>query len=218
MEKAFWIERWEKQETGFHQSDVNAFLKEFWPETGCKGGEVLVPLCGKSNDMLWLKEQGHDVLGVELSGIAVAEFFRDNGLKPAQEKQGAFESFAAGGFHLLNGDFFALQREDVKNVKAVYDRAALIALPKDMRERYAAHMAEILPENTPMLLVTLSYPQRQMDGPPFSVDAAEVERLYGARADIRVLTQQDSLAHNPHLQSRGLDALSENAFLLTLKP
>ncbi len=218
MEKAFWLERWQKQETGFHQSEVNRYLERFWRETDCKSGEVLVPLCGKSRDMLWLQENGHSVLGVELSEIAVADFFRENNLKATREKHSAFIAHAADGFNILQGDFFDLTKEDVKNVAAVYDRAALIALPPEMRDKYAEHLMDILPVGTPILLVTLSYPEGQMNGPPFSVDAAEVERLYGARADIRSLTQQDALEANPHFLERGLETLSENAFLLNVRP
>ncbi len=218
MEKSFWIERWEKQETGFHQAEINGFLKKFWHETGRKGGEVLVPLCGKSKDMLWLRRQGHDVLGVELSEIAAEEFFRENGLTAETQKQGAFTARAADGFHILQGDFFDLTQNDVKNVTAVYDRAALVALPRDMREKYAAHLTEILPSGTPVLLVTFEYPQEKMSGPPFSVDAAEVKRLYGGRADIRQLTREDALKANPRFSQRGLDAIFENAFLLKINP
>ncbi|MBI1216705.1 MAG: thiopurine S-methyltransferase [Alphaproteobacteria bacterium] len=216
MERQFWIDKWNRQETGFHQSAVNPWLEKFWPalEAGA-GGEVLVPLCGKSGDMLWLRQSGHSVLGVELSELAIESFFRDNGLEAEKSWQGKFSASAAENIRLLCGDSFALSADDVKNVRAVYDRAALIALPPDMRKRYAGHLKSILPAGCKMLLVTLDYPQEQMDGPPFAVGAGEVETLYGAD-NVTLLSSADALENNPRFQERGLDYFHEMAFAVKL--
>jgi len=79
MDPQFWHERWQRNETGWHQREINAHLQDFWPQLQQPaGGRVLVPLCGKSRDLLWLRAQGHAVLGVEISPIAVREFFAEN--------------------------------------------------------------------------------------------------------------------------------------------
>ncbi len=218
MKKEFWLERWERSEIGFHQDEINPFLLQYWPELNHSGeGEVFVPLCGKSLDMVWLRQQGCSVLGVELSAIAVQDFFRENGHAPAHVKRGKFESCEADGIRILCGDFFDLTREDLVKVSAVYDRASLVALPPDMRERYARHLVDILPPAARILLVTFDYPQKEMDGPPFAVPVMEVERLYGKYADVRLLAQQDVLAQNPRFAQRGVSRLGESIFLLTLR-
>ncbi len=217
MKKEFWLERWVRKEIGFHQNEINPYLLRFWPELklAC-GGEVFVPLCGKSLDMLWLREQGSFVLGVELSSIAVKDFFREQGKSPERVSGGRFDNYIADGICLACGDFFDLRKEDMAKVSAVYDRASLIALPPEMRERYARHLVDILPSATQILLVTVDYPQAEMPGPPFAVSVNEVEALYGKYAEVCLLAQEDVLAQNPRFQPRGVSRMQENIFLLTL--
>jgi len=217
MDKDFWLQRWEREEIGFHQDDINPYLLHYWQELfPDHTSKVFVPLCGKSRDMLWLRKRGHRVLGVELSVIAVHAFFEENGYTPDHFGSEGFEHCAADEIHILCGDFFGLGKNDLAEVKVVYDRASLVALPPEMRERYVRHLADILPPATQILLLTFDYPQSEMPGPPFAVSAAEVESLYGDRAEIRLLAQYDTLAQNPRFQARGLSRLQENIFLLTL--
>ena len=218
MKKDFWLERWEREEIGFHQNEVNPHLCEFWPELNlARGSMVFVPLCGKSRDMLWLREQGHQVVGVELSAIAVQAFFEENGHTPQHISRGKFDRCEADGIRILCGDFFDLTGDDLANVTAVYDRASLIALPPEMRVSYARHLASILPRATRILLITVEYPQTEMQGPPFSVSSGEVETLYREYAEVRLLAELDVLAQNLRFQQRGLSRLQENIFLLTLR-
>ena len=218
MEKNFWLERWEREEIGFHQNEINPYLRQYWQELPlAHGSEVFVPLCGKSRDMLWLREQGHSVLGVELSAIAAQAFFKENDCAPQHVTGGKFERYETDGMRILCGDFFDLGKDDLAQVGAVYDRASLVALPPEMRERYARHLVSILPPATPILLVAFDYPQAEMPGPPFAVSVNEVESLYREHAEIRLLAQLDVLAQNPRFQERGLSRLQENIFLLTLR-
>lgn len=217
MERDFWLERWERGETGFHQDEINPYLLQHWPELHvAQGAEVFVPLCGKSLDMVWLREQEYFVLGAELSPIAVQDFFQEQGLTPDRVSGEKFDNYIADGVCLACGDFFDLRQEDLAQVRAVYDRASLVALPPEMRERYARHLVSILSPGTQILLVTFDYPQAEMAGPPFAVSLTEVEALYRDYAGIRLLAQQDALAQNPRFQQRGMTRLQENIFLLTL--
>ena len=218
MKKEFWLERWERQEIGFHQDEVNPYLQQYWQELNpARGATVFVPLCGKSRDMLWLREQGHPVLGVELSPVAVRAFFEENDLVPHHATDGKFDSCAADGLRVLCGDFFDLGKDDLRNVSAVYDRASLVALPPELRDRYADHLASILPPGTKILLITFGYPQEEMQGPPFAVAVDEVRALYREHAEIRLLAQLDVLEQTPRFKQRGLSRLQENIFLLTLR-
>lgn len=218
MKKDFWLERWVRAEIGFHQNEINPYLLQYWPELHRAGsGEVFVPLCGKSLDMVWLRQQGIAVLGVELSPIAVQDFFRENGKAPSHTSSGKFVCCEADGIRILCGDFFDLSQADLAQVGVVYDRASLVALPPEMRERYARHLVSILPSATQILLITFDYPQAEMDGPPFAVSVGEVEALFRDYAEVRLLAQQDVLAQNPRFQQRGMSRLQENIFLLTLR-
>jgi thiopurine S-methyltransferase len=217
MRKDFWLQRWAREETGFHEHEVNAYLMRFWQELRLAGDStVFVPLCGKSADLQWLRGQGHAVLGVELSHLAVQAFFRENGYLPDILHSEKFERYAANNISILCGDFFDLGRDDIAGVKAVYDRAAMVALPPEIRGRYVRHLLDILPPAAQILLVTFDYPQAEMQGPPFALPATEVEALFRDHAEIRLLAQIDVLAQNPRFQKRGLTRLQESIYLLIL--
>lgn len=215
MEKTFWTERWKRRDIGFHQPHVHDQLKQFWPTLGLSvGSTVFVPLAGKSCDMVWLATQGHRVVGVELSDVAVKEFFKDGGQTPKITSDGPFDHFSAGPFNLYRGDFFEMSAEMVGDVVAVYDRAALIALPADLRERYAKKLASIIPTTAIIFLVALDYPEHELSGPPFSVTREEVQRLYGDAFDIQVLEARDGLEASGNLRHRGVTQLQETAYVL----
>jgi len=215
MNPDFWHERWQHNEIGFHQQEINTHLQDFWGQLEVPaGGQVFVPLCGKSRDLLWLRARGHAVLGVEISPIAVRDFFAENALIPQVTRQGAFERHEADGLAILCGDFFDLSPEALQGVAGVYDRASLIALPLELRTRYAQHSVAILPAAARTLLVTMEYPQDEMSGPPFAVREDEVRRLYDKRYSIFCLFAKDILAENPRFRERGLQALTEKVYRL----
>jgi len=216
MYPSFWHERWQTGQTGFHQDVVHPMLAQAWPLLGLEtGARVFVPLCGKSVDMRWLAARGHEIIGVELSPIAVRDFFACDGLQASSDRSGPLESLRAGPYTLLAGDFFDLDVATLGPVQACYDRAALVALPVSMRRAYVAHCARLLPPETTALLITLEYDQQQMEGPPFSVDDAEVRALYGGAFTIEQLCREDVLTANPKFRDRGLDWLLETAYRLT---
>ena len=218
MNKEFWLKRWEREEIGFHQSEINPYLCRYWQELHpAKNSTVFVPLCGKSRDLNWLRRQGHRVLGIELSTIAVQAFFNENGYTPLCTATGKFDCYEADDIRVLCGDFFDLSKDDLANVGAVYDRASLIALPPEMRARYARHLTNILPPATKILLITFDYPQAEMAGPPFAVSVGEVEELYRGYADVTLLAQLDVLPQQPRFQERNLSKLQENIFLLATR-
>lgn len=215
MHGAFWQERWARDQIGFHQDQVNAYLLRHWPRLQLpRGSQVLVPLCGKSLDLAWLVSQGHAVLGVELAEKAVRVFFAEHDFQPQVSEHGAFRIYSVGALALWCGDFFALTAEDVAGCQAFYDRAALIALPAAMRERYAAHLHGILPANCQGLLVTLDYDQARMDGPPFSVSDAEVRERFGRVWQVDELQREDVLAGNWKFIRHDLKALDEATYHL----
>jgi thiopurine S-methyltransferase len=214
MEPEFWHQRWASNQIGFHEGQVNAHLARHFAELGLTPGQtVFVPLCGKSVDLRWLADQGVRVLGVELSGIAVESFFAEQGLTPRTSQDGAFRVWESGPIRVLCGDYFALTPAHLAGVQAVYDRAALIALPPEQRGTYLAHLNRLLPGARRMLLITIEYPQEQMQGPPFSVPEGEVRSLF-AGAQIEVLGAGDVLNDNPRFRDKGLTRLLECAYLI----
>ena len=172
----FWHERWTLNQIGFHEGRPNAHLVREWPALGA-GRRVLVPLCGKSADLGWLASQGHEVVGVELSPVACAAFFAERNIVPTLGQEGPFNTYEGEGILLLQGDFFALEDSDFD---AVWDRAAMIALPPHVRGRYASHVQARLRPGGVGLLVTFAYDPTKKEGPPFSVPDDEVLAAYPA--------------------------------------
>lgn len=187
MDKAFWHQRWQDRRIGFHQDEVHPALPGHWQYSPHgASGQVFVPLCGKSNDMVWLAEQGWQVVGVELSEVAIQEFFEAQNLEPVRTQiADSLSLYEAGAYQLYCGDFFHLHRAQMADICAVYDRASLVALPEAMRHRYAFHMAQMLSPGVSVLLISLEH--EKPSGPPFSVEEEEIRWLFGSNFDIEVL-------------------------------
>ena len=189
-------------------------MKQFWGDIGgFKPGRVLVPMCGKSLDMRWLADKGWSVLGVELSQLAVENFFQEWGRQPREQAAAEFRCYSAGRVEILCGDFFHLEPLHVQGVTALYDRASLVALPADLRADYAAQLRFLLPQ-VPQMLVCVDYDQEAMNGPPFAVSEEEVRRLYGQAFQVDVLTRGDLLASSPRFRERGLSYMEETVYRL----
>lgn len=214
VEADFWHNRWENNQTGFHLDEVNSHLKDNWISLKLKAGaRVFVPLCGKSLDLIWLAAQGYQVVGIELSPLAVEAFFAENNLTVERNHVAGIECWQSGNISLFCGDFFALTPEILGQVDAVYDRASLVALPPAMRQDYAAKLTE-LAQFAPKLLVTLEYEQSKMDGPPFSVSENEVRALYEANYQVKQISAQDVLDDNERFREKGLDYMNECIYQL----
>ncbi len=215
MDAGFWHQRWQEGRIGFHRSEVMPLLERHWPSLDLPArSRVLVPLAGKTLDMTWLAAQGHRVLGVELSPLAVEQFFAEHALQPEIEDTRHGRHYRAGDIEMICGDAFALDRELLADCVGVYDRAALIALPAGLRQRYADTVYARLPAGCRGLLITLDYPQHEKDGPPFSVDETEVRRLLKPALDITLVERRDILANEPSFQADGVTALHTAVYRL----
>lgn len=214
MERDFWLERWVSGQIGFHREEVNPLLLRHHALLGT-GSRVLVPLCGKSHDLAWLAAQGHEVVGIELSALAVAAFFAEQRLRPVVDKQAKFTRHHAGRIDILCGDYFDVGVEDVGPVTAWYDRAALIALPETMRERYVRHTAKLLPAGARGLLITLDYEPPIASGPPFSVSEAEVRMRHARDFTVASIERNEILSQEPRFRERGITAMHEQVHALT---
>ena len=216
MDANFWHKRWRDKLIAFHKPRVNHYLEKYFSRLSLDdGARVLVPLCGKSVDMRWLSDHGCSVTGVELSDIAVGDFFKEQGITAVERKDGDFRILEGDDIRLLCGDIFALEASHTAEVAAVYDRAALIAQPDEVRSRYADHLLSLLAPEIPILLLTFEYPADEIDGPPFSVDEAEVRALFSGRRRVTRLESLERLEDEARLAERGLTQLKEHAFLLT---
>lgn len=215
MDPDFWQQRWQQGQTGFHQDRPTPLLEQYWSEVFApKGCRVLVPLCGKSLDLLWLAERGHRVLGVELSPIAVQQFFTEHRMTPGIHVSPSGTHYSCGPIEVVVGDAFALEDGLLASCQAVFDRAALIALPPEMRRQYAYRVYARMAPGTRALVVDLEYPQEEKQGPPFSVDAAEMRALFGERWAVDLLERRDILAEQPGFQAEGISSLHTSAWRL----
>ena len=178
MNPEFWQEKWQKREIAFHQAAANPLLVRWFNQLAlAPGATVFLPLCGKSLDIHWLLAQGYSVVGAELSEIAVQELFAELALTPNASRVGNLQLYQADKLQVFVGDIFQLSQHTVGPVAAIYDRAALVALPDTMRQRYAPHLITIS-QSAPQLVICFEYDQAKLAGPPFSVDSDEMHKLY----------------------------------------
>ena len=190
MDADYWHRKWSRGEIGFHQSDYNPLMTKYFGDLGLRdGAHVFVPLCGKTRDIGWLLQQGYRVTGAELNQGAVEALFDDLALSPVITQDGALLRFATPELIVFVGDIFDVSAHALGAVDAIYDRAALVALPADIRARYAGHLVKIT-EQAPQFLLTFTYDQSKIDGPPFAIPADAVLDLYDQHYALKLLEER----------------------------
>ncbi len=218
MQPSFWHEKWDAQQIGFHLNAVNPLLVKHWPQLDLAANcQVFVPLCGKSLDMCFLAEQGHDVVGCELNEVAVKQFYQENNLPVEVNQVVEHQQFSTEQVTIYQGDIFTLDAAALPNVEAFYDRAALIAWPEEMRLTYAKKLAQLIPADSVGLLITLDYPQAELNGPPFAVSGDWVSANLSDDFEIECLASEDVLSDNPRFVKKQVSWLTESVYKLTRK-
>lgn len=205
MSKA-WHKAWQEGKIGFHASAVHSDLLKHSHFLDAGPHRVLVPLCGKSVDLIWLSEQGHEVVGVELVPMAVEQFFSDNDLQASVEEKGSLRIHRSGGITIICGSIFDVDAESIGTITRVWDRAALVALPADLRARYIAHLRGIVAPQATFLLNVFRYDTQSMDGPPHSIPDSEVLEHFSG-CEIKLLSEEDTLDQYPPFKAKGLTYL-----------
>jgi thiopurine S-methyltransferase len=204
----FWHNRWMSQQTGWHRAEFNDLLVKHWSTIGATAqGEVLVPLCGKSLDMVWLAEQGHTVVGLDMVKQAIETFFEEQGLEVESTEHDHHTRHVHPPFTLLHGNVLEIKPKTVQ-ADAWYDRAAMIALPVESREAYVAQLRQQTKPGAVGLLITFAYPQEQMQGPPFSLQDEHVFELFSEGFDVECLETRELEDE----KERGLSSLSTSVF------
>jgi thiopurine S-methyltransferase len=208
MNREFWINRWKENRIGFHKPGVNPLLERFWPTVAAAPGRTLAPLCGKSDDLVWIAGRGHNVVGVELSEIAARSFASEQGLDVTFVEGPQFTVMRGGPITYLIGDFFDLTPKDAGLFDLVYDRAALIAMPEDRRPAYIRQLLTLLEPGAQILLIAMEYDPEQMPGPPHAVPESEIRTLFAGH-NIEKLHEYDCLGDEPRFRDRGLKWMKE---------
>jgi len=191
MDIDFWKDKWDKNVIGFHLSEVNPLLVKYYEQlTLDTTARVFLPLCGKTKDISWLLSKGHSIVGVEFSELAVQQLFDELQVEPKITTLKDLKLYSAQGLDIFVGDFFKLTSELVGHVDAIYDRAALVALPNPIREQYSTYLKGLTHE-APQLLVTFKYDENLLQGPPFSVSNGEVYEHYEKQYKVVLLDNKD---------------------------
>ncbi len=219
MHSEFWLERWRTGQIGWHQEAFNPMLTEHWPKLRLPDDcPVFVPLCGKSLDMVWLRQRGHPVFGVELAEAAVRGFFEEQSIRfEVAENRDGLPRFSGGGFRIYCGNYLEISAPQLGATQGTFDRGALIALPPEQRAIYADHIQRVIPNRGETLLITLEYDQGRAPGPPFSVPGEEVTALYGTRCRIERVDYLETDLVPPHFQAAGLATVREAVYRITKK-
>jgi len=191
VDSEFWKERWEKNQIGFHLDEVNPMLEKHFHELGVnEGSSIFIPLCGKTLDIQWLLSKGYNIVGAELSELAIEQLFEELKIKPDVSTQKKFKVYQTKNVKIFVGDIFDLSSELLVDLDGVYDRAALVALPFNIREKYTEHLRKIT-QHLPQLLLNFTYDQSLMNGPPFSVTGEEIKEHYSKSYKIDLLESKE---------------------------
>jgi thiopurine S-methyltransferase len=218
MDQQYWINRWVENRIGFHLKGFNPLLERFWPQVAvAAGGRVLVPFCGKSEDLRWLAERGHDVVGVDLSPIAAKTFAEEQGMEFSETQEPPFTVFRGKQITLYAADFLSLTADVAGHFDFFYDRAALIALPPAMRPAYAEHLQSLITPGGRGLLISLEYDMSKAEGPPFSVPEDEIRTLF-SQFQTEKLLDYDCLDSEPRFKERGVKWMREIVYAIRPHP
>ena len=192
MKHEFWAERWSEGLIGFNQSEVNAHLRTHWPSLELdSSARILVPLCGKSIDLLWLREQGHAVVGVEFVEQAIHDFFSDHAIPYEPTALGWRATDNGPPLTLVRHDFMTLQPQQIGRFDAVYDRASVVALPPDLQFDFGRAMGVLLQPKCVGILLSFEYPPEQRQGPPFATDRNRLREILGTNVEIELIDRHD---------------------------
>ena len=208
-----WESRWQEDRIGFHLKEVNPYLMRFSDQLLHQNPDrVFVPLCGKTLDLCWLTTKTKKVTGVELVSKAVHDFFAENNIDYLIQEDETSHKFSSKSIDIYLSDFFNLNPEQTSSFKAIYDRASIVAIEKPERSKYVDHLISFLDPTGRILLITLEYNQNQMEGPPYSVPAKEIERLFAPLGSLKLLETCDII--DDRFRNKGLTHLLENVFLI----
>ncbi|WP_440999973.1 hypothetical protein [Fodinibius sp. SL11] len=218
METSYWQSRWQKGNTGWHMDTVYPPLPNLWNHLGIEStARILVPLCGKSLDLQWFVDQGHTVTGVDVSQKAMCHIKQRHPESFRRDNSHGFTIYCSKSLVLWKGDFTKLPATEIPPQDLIYDKASIIALPANMRQRHADKLIELCSPHTKILMQTFEYEQQEMNGPPFSVDEQELEKLFGNQFKLTCIHEQSKLEELQRFQQRGLSSyLTEKVFILTL--
>lgn len=212
MDTDFWEQKWNRNEIGFHKSEANPLLVKYFDSLSLKKDErIFIPLCGKTLDIFWLIKNGFKVVGVELVEIAIEQLFQENNIDFKVLQENNFKHYYAKNLDIYVGNFFDLSKDILGKVDAIYDRAAIVALPEDMRNGYSLHLKEVT-NNAPQLVITFDYNQSERQGPPFSVSEDEINKHYKSFYNISILESSDI---SESMKSKTV--IKENVWLLSKK-
>ncbi len=213
MQPEFWLESWELggTKTSFHRPDVHPYVQTYTPNYFLRGQRVLVPLCGKDNALMWYRDRAAHVIGIELSSKAIEQFFQEHNLAYQKTADGRYE---AERITIFNRNIFDLTPTEIGRIDLVYDRAALVALPEGLRQRYRQKIEEFMPVGAKCLLITLEFSPYLGTTPPFSITPEEVESYYRDRFIIDHI-EKPELPEHRMVQKFNLDFLKEHGFFLT---
>lgn len=215
MEAKFWEDKWESKIIGFNQSTANPFLSQFGDYFKEQKGDIFVPLCGKSIDMIYLQQlTNKNIIGCELVQSAVIEFFEENSMDYQSSSLKSLEFYKAPHIQIIQGDIFQIEKHSLSSVTWVYDRASIVALPKEMRKQYAKFLIDTLPKACIMFILFEYDDSKKLIGPPFSVTSSEIQELFGLHYSIDLIHSKESEPKRPKFVNQNITSIQENTYIL----
>ena len=212
MSNQRWKNKWKQDDIGFHQLHINPLLPQFWPNLNLTAGDtVLVPLCGKSLDMSWFLAEGYKVIGIELSNIAIQAFFAERNIVPTRSRHGRFIRWQHDDIQIWCGDLFDLSEADLRGVSAIYDCAALTALPPESRIQYVRHLSTMLPADIQLLLLTTESIDTLSAEQPSAIDS-EVASLFQSWFSVELLHGNQCIKVDPEYPEESARLLEEKVY------
>lgn len=197
--KETWEKDWTTDNPEFHFKEVNSMLIKQHNEftAGRNNLRILVPLCGKSLDMVWLADQGHTVVGVELIRKGIEAFLRDNKLTHREEPitlgpeiQGTIFKVNEKDISLFECSIFDFSFEVAgRQFDCIWDRGSMTAINMMKEERLTQYrdimLACLKPDGRYFLEFFAPESPEGMPSTFKFISKKSVTKLFGEKCTIR---------------------------------
>ena len=214
MSNKIWKDKWKRNDIAFHQSTSNHLLKKYISQLNISAGaDILVPLCGKSLDMNILANLGYNVIGIELSNIAIKAYFEALNVKPTREKYKRFITWKYKNTEIWCGDIFDLTKKEIGHIGVLYDNTSLTAFSPDIRPQYVQHFHDMLSEKNQILLITTETPDETQINSAMTIDD-EIQSLYERQYHITLLHGERVITHDPEQPDEAKRPMEEKVYIL----
>jgi thiopurine S-methyltransferase len=212
----YWLDRWDCNDIdGFCQESPNESLVKHFSKFKLNANSTcMIPMCGNSIDIMFFVANKVNVVGIELSEKAAILFFKSHQLQYSVIQGDKYKCYQGDNVSIYVADVFDLPSliKDMPLFDIWYDRGAYIALPDNLRYKYAKMMVEVCSDNIQILLLAMTH-DRETQTPPFSISQDEINANFMPHIKFKLIDSQLRKPIPNYRKAEGMTYQYYNAYI-----